>query len=263
MPGESQPFYSLQVNMQGCIYDIRVNDGPVYRNAKGFPLVVEFPINRWLHNGDNEFSLRLRPMPGQSALGKEAKCTAIVYVRENGADRDTRKEVARLEYPATRAVRQANGEDILIAQAPASFPFQAPRWLTAATIADTPETLAGLLRKLEEFRSLLAVRNMDGVLVVVRDRDEEDALASYQTFAEQQAGSRREYQLVFDENEYVLQPLRTKDAQLRLYGNGRLARLEIGNGQSPLYYLTADRKSAAYITLLFMRGISGEWVVIR
>ncbi|MDR3719931.1 MAG: hypothetical protein P4K98_14120 [Bryobacteraceae bacterium] len=259
----SRPFYTVQVNLQGCAYGVRVNDGPVYHNAKGLPLVVEFPINRWTRNGANEVSLHLRPMAGQSALNERVKCTAIVYLREKDADRETRREVARLEYPKSAVIRSERDETVASAQFSATVPFPLFRWFTSPEFADGETTLSELMRELENFHTLLAAKDIDGILAAVRVRDVEDAAANYTTMQDQVANSRREYSQFLD-SRYELRPLITNNVRLRLYGNRRLARAELlSNGQPPLYYLSADRKAASYMTLIFSRDSLNKWVIIR
>jgi hypothetical protein len=259
----SRPFYTLQLNLQGCAYGVRVNDGPVYHNVKGLPLVVEFPINRWIRNGANEVSLHLRPAVGQAALSDRAKCTAIVYLRERDADRATRREVARLEYPKSAVIRSEGDETVASAQFFATVPFSLFRWFTSPEFAAGEATLSELMRELENFHTLLAAKDIDGILAAVRVRDVEDAAANYGTVQDQVANSRREYSQFFD-SQHELRPLITNNVRLRLYGNRRLASAELlSNGQPPLYYLTADRQSASYMTLVFCRDSMSKWVIIR
>jgi hypothetical protein len=91
-----------------------------------------------------------------------------------------------------------------------------------------------------------------------------NAIANSATLQDQVVNSRRAGTQLFKESEYELRPLITKDVRLRLYGNHRLARAELlSNGQPPLYYLAADRRSAAYITLVFCRDARGKLGIIR
>jgi hypothetical protein len=263
MAAPSQPNYSLEVNLEGCTYDVRVNDGPVYENTRGFPVVSQFPVNRWLRNGQNELSLRLLPVPGTASID-DAKCTLIVYKRERGAERATRSEVARLEYPGGPPSRRDGAATLVQSQFSASVPFGLFRWFTSPEIMPGDATMAELVRELEGFHALLEAKNVDAILAAVRERDREDAAASYQTLQEQAANSRLEYSQMFDEAQYTLRPFLVKDLRLRLFGNRRLARVElVSNGHSPLYYLTSDRRSAGYVSLTFCKDASGKWLIIR
>jgi hypothetical protein len=263
MAATPQPYYTVQLNMAGCGYDVRVNDGPLYANVRGYPVVVEMPANRWIRNGGNEVSFHLRPQAGKAALDEGAKASAVVYVREKEADRGIRREVARLEYPGSAAVERRGDETVVAATFSAGVPFGLFRWFTSPMIAEGERTLDELLGELEKFHRLLGAKNMDAILAAVRERDREDAPALYRTIEEQTASSRREYQQFFDETEYALRPLHTKDVRLRIFGSGRLARVDMKNGQSPLYYLTAVRQTAGYLTLVFCRDVTGRWVMIR
>ena len=262
MPANLEPYYTVQLNMAGCVYDVRVNDAPLYENVRGYPVVVELPANRWIRNGGNELGLHLRPQAGKTALDEGAKASAVVYVREKEADRETRQQVARLEYPGAAAVDQQGAETIVRANFSAAVPFGLFRWFTSPEISGEG-ALNELLEELDNFHRLLAAKNMETILAAVRERDREDAPALYRTLEEQAASSRREYQQFFDETDYTLRPLHTKDVRLRIFGHGRLARVDMKNWQSPVYYLTADRQTAGYLTLVFCRDVQGRWVVIR
>jgi hypothetical protein len=236
----------------------------VYQNIEGLPVVAEFPINRWVRNGPNELSLYLRPAAGRGTIGKDVKCVVIVYQREKSADRETRREVARVEYPKMPATRRDGDEILASTPFSAVVPFGLFRWFTAPEIADGDVTLSELLGELEKYHALFTAKDIDAILNAVRERDREDAMANYATLADQAANSRREYSLYFSESEYELRPLITQNVRLRLFGNRRLARVELlSNGQPPLYYLTADHRTAGYLTMIFCRDAGGKWVVIR
>jgi hypothetical protein len=259
-----QPYYTLQVDVAGCAYDIRMNDAPVYENRRGFPMAAEFPVNRWLRNGENRMSVRVYPVPGRPGLDKEAKCTLTVYRREREAARESRVEEARLEYPGGATRGADDGATIAEAPFTAAVRFGLFRWFTSPDIADNDATLAELVGELERFHGMLEARDLAGLLEAVGERDREDASANYQSLADQQDNSRREYGQFFDDSEYTLRPLIVKNLRLRIYGNGRLARVTLlSNGQSPLYYLTANRQTAGYIGLLFCRSATGKWIIIR
>jgi hypothetical protein len=92
-------------------------------------------------------------------------------------------------------------------------------------------------------------------------RDREDALANYRSLETQVANTRHVYSSLFNGG-YELRPARTDVAHLRIYGEGRLARLELSNGKPPLYYRVGAAGMVAYLSLLFCR-YRGAWTIIR
>ncbi len=262
-PASAEPMYSVQVNMSGCAYDIRVNDGPLYENVQGFPLVVELPANRWIRNGANEISFHLTPAPGATRMDKECHCTAVVYVRDRSEDRESRREVAKLEYPGPSPVTRLGNTVIATGSFVADVPYPVFRWFTSGEIAYGEETRLQLVKEVESFHALLEAKNLDALAARVLERDKEDAAALYRSLGEQVGFSRRDYSQFFDEAAYTLRPARTATAKLRIFGNGRLARLDLSNGQSPVYYLTADRQTAGYVGMVFCLNGDGKWMVIR
>jgi len=263
MAAAPQPFYTVQVDIEGCAYDVRVNDGPLLEDLDGLPVVVEIPINHLVRNGGNEISLRMRPGEGQDALDRETKCALTIYVRESGEDKSRRREVAKLAYPGPAPTRRDGPDTLTTATFPATVPFPLFRWFTSAEIPANENTRAELIRELERFHELLAAKNIDAILAAVRERDREHAAAYYEPLPDQVADTRRGFALQFDEAEYTLRPARVRNPRLRIFGNGRLARLDLSNGQSPIYYLMSDGDTAVYVTLVFCRDPQGKWMVIR
>jgi hypothetical protein len=258
-----QPFYTVQVDVEGCAYDIRVNDAPLLENPDGLPVVVEIPINHLVRTGTNEISMRMRPIDGRQALDSDTKRALIVYLRESGETRERRSEVGKLEHPGPAPVRR-DGRDMLIATTfSATVPFPPFRWFASPEIANDETTRTELIRELEKFHSLLAAKNIDAILATIRERDREHAEAYYESMREQLTDSSQGFQRLFDDTEYTLRPARLRNPRLRVFGNNRLARLDLSNGQSPLYYLMSDDETAVYVTLVFCRDAQGRWLVIR
>ena len=262
MAAASQPFYTVQLNVEGCAGDIRVNGAPVYENQRGIPFIVEIPDNHLLRSGPNQLTIRMSPMPGRAALDEGTRVSAIVYMRESGQERDARREVARLEYPGAAGTPE-DAATVIGAPFDAAVPFPLFRWFTSPPIDDNAATRDALIRELERIYSLLEQRDMAGILTAVGERDREHASAYYQTVEEQLAETRRMFANLFDPAEYTLRPLRTKNVRLRIFGNGRLARLDLSNGASPIYYMMAGEDMAAYVTLIFCKDPRGGWLVIR
>jgi len=263
MPDISQPWYTVQLDIAGCAYDVRVNGGPLYENAQGYPVTVELETNRWLRNGANELEFYLRPLQGQRNIDRDCRCKGVVYLREKSADRDARTEVARLEYPGNSPQRREGPDTIIGARFSAQVPFGLFRWFTSTEIVDSDSTRAELVAELERFHALLASRDIDTALRRLAERDSEEAAAQYRTVAERTSDSRRVLTQLLDETEFMLQPTRTRNVRLRIFGSGHLARLDMPNGQSPLYFLSADRQRAGYVELVFRRDSAGGWVVAR
>ncbi len=263
MAGELQPWYTVHLNLAGCVYDVRVNDGPLYQNVKGFPLVVEIPVNRWLRSGANEISLHLRALPGKTVLGNDCRCSAAVYRRNKSEEREKRTEVARLEYPGPAPVRREGGDTIVSMPFGARLPFAMFRWFTSEEIVPGETTVAALTGELQRLHDLFAAKNLDAIAARFAVRDQEESASVYETLTEKVADTRQLYAQLFDDSKYSLRPLYVENARLRLFGGGRLARLEIPNGQSPLYYMTTDRQTAAYVEVIYCRGADGGWTVVR
>jgi hypothetical protein len=258
MTPSARPLYTVQLDIGGVAWEARVNDAPLFAEMQGLRTGTELPLNRWIRNGANRFSYRLRPRPGQDGIPGNTRLSAVLYVRDWEADRQSRREVARVEYPGPTSVR--DGETILETAFQAQVPYPPFLWFASDTIAGGETTRLDLAREYGRFYEWAASRNLEAVVRAMAVRDREDARANYASLGTQVANTRQTYGSLFNGG-YELRPDRTDAAHLRIYGEGRLARLELSNGKPPLYY-RASISMVAYLPLLFCR-YRGAWTIIR
>jgi hypothetical protein len=263
------PVFVVRIEAAGGAVDVLMNDGPFFQTDHPAPFQTEVPDISWARPGTNEISCRLSPARGQTALDPGAECLLIVYMHENGANPDTRTEITRLAYHVRGASEvigktESTSDGVTIRRTfEADAPFPNPEWLSAPVIQDTPETLAGLIGELKNFYKLLETKNMSGILAVLDARDRVRAAHLYQSLEAQREGTRQEYSMVMDSTDMVLRPVIEKNVKLRLFGQGRLARVDLqSNQQSPLYFVAKDKTFAAYVTLIFCKTPTGSWAIV-
>jgi hypothetical protein len=265
---EQRPFYTVQVTVYGCAYDIRLNDGPVFESAEGYPGTVELPANPWLKHGDNVLSLLLLPMPGAPTFDRDTDCEAVVYVREAGQDRSQRTEVTRLRYAFATggpAPQPGGAEPLRVHKV---FPLHLPRlprwrWLSSHPIRDPGAVLRQLTAELEAWHGLLRTGNVEALLTTQTLRDEEMAAASYQVPEARRASTRREVEGLVRGADGTLADFSAKDLTLRVFGGGRLARLDDAEGESPIHYSQSDSTLVTYLPLVFTQSTEGRWTICR
>lgn len=260
MTPSAPPLYTVQLELGGVAWEARVNDAPLFAEPQGFNTLTELPINRWVRNGANNLSLRLRPRPKQTGIPLNTRLSAVIYSRDVGAERQSRREVGRLEYPGPTA--DQNGTTVLQTTFQAPVPYAPFLWFASETIADSEETRLALAREVERFYQWLVDKDLEAIVQALAARDGEDAAAMYRSVAEQQENTRFMYRRLAGGGDYELRPVRTDVALLKIYGDGRLACLELSNGKSPIYYRAGSPDLVAYLPLLFCRN-HGRWVIIR
>jgi hypothetical protein len=265
---EQRPFYTVQVTLYGCAYDIRLNDGPVFESAEGYPGTVELPANPWLKHGDNTLSLLLRPMPGVPTFDRDTDCEAVVYVRESGQERSERTEVTRLRYAFATggpAPQPGSAEPLRVDK---TFALQLPRlprwrWLSSRPIRDPGAALRQLASELETWHGLLRTGDVEALLATQALRDEEMAAAYYQPPEVRRTETRRELEELVSGADGRLADLSTTDLTLRVFGGGRLARLDDPEGESPIHFLQSGSLLVTYLPLVFTQSTEGRWTICR
>jgi len=100
----NKPYITMHIDINGCTYQVLVNDVPIMSDADGIPVTVDLPVNEWLKSGANSFSLKLGPVKDAKALAQEGQnCHAIatLQVREFGASNSSEVLLSKLDYQST------------------------------------------------------------------------------------------------------------------------------------------------------------------
>ncbi|MFH1347445.1 MAG: hypothetical protein ABIH22_02015 [Candidatus Margulisiibacteriota bacterium] len=213
----NKPYYTVQLDISNCVYDVRINDALLFEENEGFPVRVELPINHWLKDGSNIISAYLKPYPGEKTLRKDCDFLATVYVRESGSKRDARIEVVKLEYSS-----QKGGEKPLKIEKSfnVSVPFPKWKWMSAEPLKEDQETLAAIIKKLKDFHSLLKNKDLEKVVNECEVKYEEIAAAYYDPLKDHQDRRRNEFKELMDGWElYDLEwPIRVDESDFSDFG---------------------------------------------
>jgi hypothetical protein len=260
MTGIDEPLYTVQLDIAGAAADVRCNDAPIFQEQHGYNTVTELTLNRWIRNGANSISLTLGPGDGERQVALGARGSAVVYVRAFPAERESRREVARVSYPA---IADRAGNRLRVEGAfDAAVPYDSLLWLGSETIVPDERTAGELTLELSRFHDWLAGGDLESIVGAMSVRDREDAAAIYQTLDQQVSNTRRTYAVFINDADAELRPLAADRAMLRVYGQGRLARFELSNGRSPVYFHLRSMDMAAYMPVFFCRH-EGRWLFIR
>jgi hypothetical protein len=272
----SQPVFSAAVDVFDCGYDLRINDCPL-QESWGNPVSCIQVVNEWLRNGRNVLTAQLLPLPGEDRLRPGAQLNLELTVREDSGEQ--REVVGRLVFQAGQASfrqgraagwlepRLASRRDgpRLCLSLPLQLDVPFPRWAweDAPAIPASVETIRGLFAELTALHGLFAAGDVEAVIARSRERNSERAISNYSDLAEQEEGQRDSYLSLRNNPAFGLQPLLPENVQLRLHGDGHLARLVSDFGESPLYYADKDAACLGELLFLFRRSRGGGWVVCR
>ena len=101
---QGKPFFSIRADISGCRYEVRINDVPVISDDNGYPVTVNFPVNEYIANGENELSVYLMPLVEDiyeettTELTKECKGFVALQVRQSGTPDRENQEISRIQF---------------------------------------------------------------------------------------------------------------------------------------------------------------------
>lgn len=273
----AQPYYTAAVNVSGAGFDMRINDCPIAAHRKRSISTV-VPLNEWIHNGPNQLSVELRPLPRETEVRPNAEFTLEVRVRE---DRDpTQRFVCELAY--RNAQMKVWGQDdapgqgahVELAARPdgslfslqpvfMQVPFAPWGWRDAPTYRNTPSVRKSLLDEISRLHTLFSRNDLDTLFELCRERSLDWATAYYGDYEDAVAATRSTFESICLEPTFSLQPAITERTKLHVYGHGRLAYLTNHLDESTIYYADQEVSVVGQLKFIFRLNEDRQWVVCR
>jgi len=262
------PDHYIRIQVFGCRFDVRVNDGPVFSDQEGNPVVTQLPVNSWLVNGKNELSAILSPLPKNSSFSKSVSVKLEVFSVGNNLPGTENRIISKIlfshsdigsgkEFKTIGNAIHLNADFELTQKVPVW------NWLNGHKVESDEKTKLSLVKETKRFHALLKKKDMDGVTKFIAKRDMELAVAQNLTFEKKRADSRKSYEEQMDDSLFKLQDLELGYLELRVFGNGRLARLDAFDGGPPIIYEGIKEPVWARFPLIFYQSSKGRWEVIR
>lgn len=277
---------SLRMTAGGCRYDVRVNDVPVFQDLEhGYPMTATMLVNESVAPGTNTLSIHMLPPPGESALVGDSRVEATLTIRPhtrpkgddvplttlslNGGRPRPEDAVAGSTPPGSApwgSVGPADASPLppsgLRGQRAVTFTLPAHdwRWLSSDPIPADDATRRELERRYSRIWDLLADGRTDWVPTTMRERHQEMALALFETPEAVEAANGL-FTAARDSG-LGLHPLELPDAELQVFGDGRLARLVRWDGQPLIVFVARDGSGAEYFPIAFRRQ-GADWILCR
>lgn len=277
---------SLRLSAGGCRYDVRVNDVPVFQDLEyGYPMTATMLVNEYVAPGENTLSVRMLPPPGETALVADSRVEATLTIRPHtrakgddvplttlalqGGTARPEDSVAGSGPPASApwgTVGPADAAPLppagLLARRTVTFALPAHewRWLSSDHIPADDATRRELERRYTRIWELLADGRTDWVPTTMRERHQEMALALFETPEAVEAANGL-FAAARDPG-LALHPLELPDAELQVFGDGRLARLVRWDGRPLIVFVASDGSGAEYFPITFRRQ-GADWILCR
>ncbi len=277
---EIKPHFTLGVDLSGCSHDARINDVSIIDGD--FPVVVDVPVNEWVIPGENQLSIRLAPLPGETVLGESAKVEIRLQMRPKGAPRSEDRVLATVRFGGGSTDKEdgsagsASGDGLVgsvrIEETPGqpgiwvhgtvAMSESLPRWawLDGDVLPDTKGTQEAVEAQYQELWDMLATApTEEQVLPLFAERSRELAIAygvpeakMAPTGLVKTAGS----------EEFEIVPMYLEHAKFKLFAGGRLAKIFFWSGGALFNFNHKTEKLSKQFDVTFRRS-GGEWIITR
>jgi hypothetical protein len=222
-------------------------------------------VNHWVFSGQNRLGLRMDPLPGAGVIDERAHGAVSLNVRPSGSTPAHNQRITSIEADAHGALEAER-----VTPTPArgfvaerlvhlTTPFPRWTWLDGQAIQPSGDTRASLFQVYDELWAALHARAAPRILPRFAARTQELATAFGRTV--QEMDRNLDLNAASHDPTLELYPL-DDEAELEVFGDGRLARLTRWDDLPMIVFVRKDRSlSQSYDVICCM--IDGGWLPIR
>lgn len=276
--------YSLEISLAGCLYDVRINDIPIFRDIiDGFPLTSSMAINEFLTDSINKISFKISAQPGNEMLEKPADSFSIrIMGRPAELPKMANVPLVTLKlYPQSlqgqflsvegdgsgllnlRDSLMITGDGFKSLAVSGEFDLTGANhhwaWQDSEIIESSMTNLESLRGLFSTWMQRLEKRDITWLSPLLTERNRELSLALFEPLSALEAHGL--YDAVADRSLTLFDP-DLAVSELHVYANGRLAELQRWDGTAITVFVESDQVSARYYPFMFRMGPQG-WIICR
>ena len=295
-----KPFFTVRIDLAGCVSEVRVNDVPVDEDLTGRVSTVEIPVNQYIFAGANTLEVSLTPQANANAYLADAGGTVEFCVSEDlpknlapqklvlavlscspqnpAAGYESQPSSVAGKFLSTDAMKPSASGDIEVSEVrirsivstsglafarTINVPAKFPEWSwrNADSIEGLASDRASLGKAYQNLWSAFRAKRFEELDRAYALKIREMSVAYY--ISVEHAKEAIDVRGLANNNDLELYPLQLDSAIMQVCGNGRLARLRSPKKlYSPLVYVERDRSLARYIELFFCRR-ANQWMICR
>jgi hypothetical protein len=274
----NKPFFSIEVSCVGVMFQIRVNDVPVWITPNKAEMKLSFPINQWLKKGRNKISLIF----DNDSYSPLAQCKTLTMFRYGGNNNNI--SVGKIEI-SNGLVRNADAvtydqfeiikdciivgdvtevrdESKFIVAQELNIDMDYPKWnwFESDEIIYSDSLKKSLFLEYIKIHSMLKDKNIDLFHKIYFEKIDELSKAFYYSHVEMLRLSGLSDLSIYDD--MYLYSLDELDYKIEIFGNNRLAMITRWNGKAQIAFVYNDDSSTIYYDFIF-RLVSGRWILTR
>ena len=256
--------YSIHIHNSSCSFVAMINGVPVYNNPDGVAFNINFSMNHLVKNGQNTFTIILRPYPDCEILDKFTQCNSKIIVKKQYEPVAAFKEIATISYKEGTATKESKTKLATIAGTfNAEIEFADPFWIKSKKIELNTENLIFLKAKIKTLHSLFKQKKLNEILALAKEREQEISNCFYTSFQEGEDISKLMYEEVFSDENWELQPLDIIEYPPLLFAENKLVSFVNLQFDSIIHYFNDKKSLYREFPFYFCLNNSGEFIVIR
>lgn len=248
----NHPNYSLQIKCSDCNFHLVVNDRSLYHLDRGANLNTQLPINTFFLPSGNEFNCTITPIKGSDTISETAKL--VIKLMQESTDGES-KQISSFETPSYKVDEKnpAKSNDSLSGELKMSISYK-PVLETGLALNDSPALKNELYEKYQNILTFLKENKIDEILSSFAIRNQDIASLNGQSVTELSEGIKKDYQSYVNDSSLELWEFSKDKVYLKIYGNNKIACLEVANGNQPICFMNRKDRIAIYIPLYFFRN---------
>jgi len=257
-----QPNYYLIIKCVDCNFRLLVNDRPLYHLDRGANINTQLPINSFYLPAGNQFNCIITPVKGFNTISETSKLI-IKFIQD--LPYGDSKEISSFETPSYKVDEKnpAKSSDNISGELNMSIPYK-PVLSTGLSLNDALTLKNELYGKYYNVLILLKEKKVDEVVSLFSLRIKDIAGLNGQSESEITEGVKKDYQSYVDDSSLELWEFTIDKVFVKIYGNKKIACLEVANGNHPICFLNRKDRIAIYIPLYFFRNSTTQQLeVIR
>ena len=257
--------YSFKVNCSDCNFRLSINDRTLYHLDRGANVNAELQINTYLLFANNKFNCEIVPPRGINTIPESANITLNLIQNTIGGGKGQGKTIATFQTPSYKSdsknppkTNDGLSGDLKTIMAGKSV-FE-----TGLQINNNTALKTELYEKYRQISDLLKNEDIVSVLELFKTRNKDVAGLTGRKEEDIRTAIKKDYTSYVTDTSLALWDFSPEKVSVKIYGNNKLACLEVANGNQPICFINRKDRIAIYIPLYFFRNpISKELEIIR
>jgi hypothetical protein len=242
-----EPYYVVNFNAKACLFELFLNNVPLFRLDVQGMTGTEFPMNNLiLSSGKQQLSVKVMPCLGETTFRKGSAFSTKIVLFDVVDGFKLIKEEQEHEMPSMSENMPPIYAYTTVFEA--NVPYRLQAWQNSKDLSEIESLKSLILEEYDRIKYIVENKIYDALKAIVAQREQNAAISMY--LSEEQS-ARRINKLIYNlENGFRLVPLSGSEV-LHLYADGKLAALRTMDGNIALWFEHTESKERFSLDLFF------------